>query len=52
MMMPDDIAKYEKAEFAGCVIFEEQRIYPATGYVEWGRPKWACQNQGCRHRWW
>jgi hypothetical protein len=52
MMMPDDMVKYEKVEFAGCIIFEEQRIYPASGYVEWGTPKWACQNQGCGHRWW
>ena len=52
MVMPDAWEEYPKAEFAGCVIMEELRIYPATGKVEMGVPKWACQNSECRHRWW
>lgn len=52
MVMPDTVERYPKAEFAGCVVMDEQRIYPATGHIEWGLPKWACQDPGCRHRWW
>jgi hypothetical protein len=52
MVMPDVRDQYPKAEFAGCVILDEHRIYPATGKVEWGTPNWACQNPNCRHRWW
>ena len=52
MVMPDVMEQYPKAEFAGCVVMEEQRLYPTTGHVEWGVPKWACQDPGCRHRWW
>ncbi|MDQ0617338.1 hypothetical protein [Arthrobacter globiformis] len=50
--MPDVIERYPKAEFAGCVIVPEERIYFATGKVESGIAKWACQNNECRHRWW
>ena len=52
MVMPDDMAEHPKTEFAGCCLTEEVRIYPATGKVESGVPKWACQNPECRHRWW
>ncbi|QOD04353.1 hypothetical protein [Pseudarthrobacter sp. BIM B-2242] len=52
MVMPDTVEQYPKTEFAGCVMMHEQRIYPATGQVEWGLPKWACQDDECRHRWW
>lgn len=52
MIMPDVREQYPKAEFAGCVILEEQRLDPATGQIEWGTPDWACQNDDCRHRWW
>jgi hypothetical protein len=52
MIMPPARQEMSETEFAGCVIVEEQRIYPATGKVEWGTPKWACQNPECRHRWW
>ncbi|MCO4236908.1 hypothetical protein NG702_05630 [Pseudarthrobacter sp. MDT3-28] len=52
MVMPDAREQYPKAEFAGCVMMEELRVYPATGKVETGVPKWACQNPECRHRWW
>lgn len=52
MVMPDVRGQYPKAEFAGCVIVEENRVYPATGKVEWRTPNWACQNDECRHRWW
>lgn len=41
-----------KAEHAGCCIVPETREYPTTGKVEYGTPKWACQNEDCRHRWW
>jgi hypothetical protein len=41
-----------KTEFAGCIVMDEMRVYPATGKVEFGLPKWACQNPECRHRWW
>lgn len=34
------------------MIVLEERVYAATGKVEWGRPKWAYQNPDCRHRWW
>jgi hypothetical protein len=50
--VPDTVKKYPKAEFAGCVIVEEGRNYPAAGKVESGIAKWACQSPGCRHRWW
>lgn len=40
-----------KAEFAGCVIVPEERFYPATGKVESGIAKWACQKPECCHRW-
>lgn len=52
MVMPDVREQYPKAEFAGCVMMDEQRIYPSTGHIEWGTPKWACQNAECAHRWW
>lgn len=52
MVMPDAVEQYPKAEFAGCVVMDEQRIHPVTGHVEWGLPTWACQNSECRHRWW
>lgn len=52
MIMPDVRDQYPKTEFAGCVMVQEQRVYPATGNVEWGTPNWACQNPDCRHRWW
>jgi hypothetical protein len=52
MIVPSARQEMSKTEFAGCVIVEEQRIYPATGNVERGTPKWACQNPECRHRWW
>ncbi|MDT0169777.1 hypothetical protein [Pseudarthrobacter sp. BRE9] len=52
MVMPDVREQYPKAEFAGCVITLEQRIYPDTGKVEWGTLGWVCQDQGCGHRWW
>ncbi|MFC7847104.1 hypothetical protein ACFUTU_01365 [Arthrobacter sp. NPDC057388] len=52
MMMPDAMAEYSKTEFAGCCLTTEERIYPATGKVEFGIPEWACQNPECRHRWW
>lgn len=52
MVMPDVREQYPKAEFAGCVMMDEQRIYPSTGHIEWGTPKWACQNAECGHRWW
>ena len=52
MVMPDTVEQNPKAEFAGCVMMEELRIYPATGKVEMGVPKWACQNPECCHRWW
>lgn len=52
MMMPDAMAEFPKTEFAGCCLTVEERIYPATGKVEFGIPEWACQNPECRHRWW
>jgi hypothetical protein len=52
MVMPDVMEEYPKAEFAGCVVMEEQRLYPTTGHVEWGVLRWACQSPRCRHRWW
>lgn len=52
MITPDVMADFPKTEFAGCCVVEEIRIYPATGKVESGLPKWACQNRECRHRWW
>ena len=52
MVMPDVIEQYPKAEFAGCAIVPEDRFYFATGKVESGIAKWACQNDECRHRWW
>lgn len=38
MVMPDTAEQYPKPEFAGCVVIDEQRTYPATGHVEWGLP--------------
>ncbi len=53
MIMPSAReAMPENIEFAGCCIDMVVREYPATGNVEYGTPKWACQNPGCRHRWW
>jgi hypothetical protein len=52
MVMPDVMAENPKTEFAGCCMDYEARVYPATGKVEMGLPKWACQNAECRHRWW
>jgi hypothetical protein len=52
MIMPWDREIMPKSEFAGCMIVQEERIYPPTGKVEFGIPKWACQNPECRHRWW
>jgi hypothetical protein len=37
MVMPEAREQYPKAEFAGCVMAEEQRIYLATGKLEWER---------------
>jgi hypothetical protein len=50
MIMPDLIEQYPKAEFAGRVIVEEERVYLSTGQVERGIAKWACQSDKCRHR--
>jgi hypothetical protein len=52
MVMPDVRDEYPKAEFAGCVIVDEERIYAASGKVERGVATWACQSLECRHRWW
>ena len=52
MVMPDVRTQYPNTVFEGCVVMEEMRIYPATGKVESGVPRWACQNPECRHRWW
>jgi hypothetical protein len=52
MVLPDTMEQYPKAEFAGCVVLEELRIYPSTGKVESGVPEWSCQNPACGHRWW
>lgn len=52
MVMRDAVEQNPKAEFAGCVIVPEERFNPATGKVESGIAKWACQNPECRHRWW
>jgi hypothetical protein len=52
MIMPDARETMPKTEFAGCVITDEMRVYPATGKVEVGTLEWACQNPECRHRWW
>lgn len=52
MIMPDILEEHPKTEYAGCVVMEEVRIYPATGKVEIGVPQWACQNPDSRHRWW
>lgn len=52
MMASTAMAESPKMEFAGCCVFEEMRIYPATGKVESGVPVWAGQNPECRHRWW
>lgn len=41
-----------KVAYAGCCIMEERREYPLTGKVEYGTPKWVCQNESCRHCWW
>lgn len=50
--MPSAREELPKTEFVGCVIMQEERIYPATGNVEYGIPKWVCRNPECRHRWW
>lgn len=52
MILPSARESMPKTEFAGCVVMEEMRVYPVTGKVEFGLPKWACQNPECRHRWW
>jgi hypothetical protein len=52
MIMPSARNAMPKTEFAGCIVMDEMRVYPATGKVEFGLPKWACQNPECRHRWW
>ena len=52
MITPWDRDTMPKTEFAGCMIMMDERVYPATGKVELGTPKWACQNPECRHRWW
>lgn len=52
MVLPDTREHHPYAEFAGCVVMDEMRIYPRTGKVEMGVPEWACQNADCRHRWW
>ncbi|CAI3793877.1 hypothetical protein NKCBBBOE_00918 [Pseudarthrobacter sp. MM222] len=51
-IMPSDGQTMPKTEFAGCMIVSSERVYPATGKIERGTPKWACQNPECRHRWW
>lgn len=51
-VMPDARAEFPKTDFAGCCIDSQPRIYPVTGKVEIGTPKWACQNADCQHRWW
>ena len=52
MIMPSARNAMPKTEFAGCIVMDEMLVYPATGKVEFGLPKWACQNPECRHRWW
>lgn len=52
MVMPSARQTMPKTEFAGCIVMDEMRVYPATGKVEFGLPKWACQSSECRHRWW
>lgn len=52
MVMRDTVDQNPRTEFAGCCISYETRVYPATGQVEMGLPKWACQNAECGHRWW
>ncbi|WP_144672869.1 hypothetical protein [Arthrobacter sp. U41] len=52
MVMPSARQAMPNTEFAGCVVVDEMRVYPATGKVEFGTPEWACQNPECRHRWW
>lgn len=52
MVLPSARQTMPKTEFAGCVVMEEMRVYPSTGKVEFGLPKWVCQNPECRHRWW
>ena len=52
MIMPLARETMPKTEFAGCILMDEMRVYPATGKIEFGLPKWACQNPECRHRWW
>lgn len=39
MVVPNILEQYQKAEFAGCVIMPEERIYPAAGKVESGIAK-------------
>lgn len=52
MIGPDAYEESPETFFAGCCIDHQTRVYPATGKVEHGVPKWACQNELCRHRWW
>lgn len=52
MMVPSAWETMPKTEFAGCVVTQAKNVYPATGAVEFGVPKWACQNPECRHRLW
>ena len=52
MIMPSARQTMPETEFAGCIVMDETPVYPATGKVEFGSPKWACQAPECRHRWW
>ncbi|GAB3523501.1 hypothetical protein [Arthrobacter monumenti] len=53
MMTPDAMEELPaETVFAGCAVVEEQRVYPATGQIEYGVPSWQCQNDQCRHQWW
>lgn len=52
MVGPDAHEESPETHFAGCCIDHQERVYPTTGKVEYGVPKWACQNDGCRHQWW
>lgn len=44
--------KSPETYFAGCCIDHQARVYPAADKVEYGVPKWACQNTECGHQWW
>ena len=50
--MPSARQEMPKTEFAGCMIVEEERIYPATGKVEMGHTKMGVPEPGVPSRWW